>query len=309
MISSPALRLGLACAGLALASAADAQVVTRADSLVARDPAAATASVRQLDSLLTRSVRLVTLSTQDLTRQGLRGQPGSSAGSTGAFGAEWGDVFFGAGYQSRARFTSVNDGSVAGGFGLGNPTQYVGLEVGITSYSTVREGFGKNGSVSLKLHRILPGYYGVAVGVENVGNWGTTDGGSSTYAVVSHNYQFRDDATAFLGSLAWNVGAGNNRYLRQSTLAAGNTGINPFASGGLRLHEQAALVLDWTGQDLTSVISFVPIRSAPLVISAGWADLTHSAGDGARFIVSAGMGFKAKDLLGFGQHREGDRDR
>jgi hypothetical protein len=248
------------------------------------------------------------LSTTALTEQGLRGQPGSSAGSTGAFGAQWGDFFGGAGYQARTRFSDVNDGSVSAGFGLGN-AQYVAMEVTFTSASTFRHGFGNNGSVSLKLHRILPNFYGVAIGYENVGNWGNTDGGSSVYGVVSHNVRFREDATALFGSLAWNVGVGNNRYLRESDLTAGRSGVNAFASGGLRLHERSALVLDWTGQDLTSVISFVPVRHLPLVVSAGWADLTRTAGDGPRFIVGAGAGFKAKDFFGRGVNREGDRGR
>jgi hypothetical protein len=294
---------------LALAPSLRAQVPTRADSITASDTGAAVRAVRSLDSLLTRSITMEAVSTTELTRQGLRGQPGSSAGSTGAFGAEWGDFFFGAGYQQRTRFSTLNDGSVSAGFGLGNPTEYVGVEVAFTSASTFRQGFGNNGSMSLKIHRILPNFYGVAVGFENVANWGGTDGGSSIYGVVSHNFQFREDASAFLGSLAWNVGVGNNRYLRESTLAAGGTGVNLFASGGLRLHEQAALVLDWTGQDLASVISVVPIRSMPLVVSAGWADLTRTAGDGPRFIIGAGVGFKAKDVFGHGPHLEGDRDR
>jgi hypothetical protein len=304
-----AARLTCTAMPLFLSAVAQAQHPTRADSLTATDPAAAARAIRRLDSLLSRSIILEAVSTEELTREGLRGQPGSSAGSTGAFGAEWGDFFFGAGYQARARFTRVNDGAVSAGFGLGNPTEYVGLEVAFTSASTFRQGFGNNGSVSFKLHRILPNYYGVAVGFENAGSWGGTDGGSSVYGVVSHNYRFRDDATAFLGSLAWNLGVGNNRYLRESVLARGDKGVNVFASGGLRLSQQAALVLDWTGQDLTSVISFVPLRRVPLVVSAGFADLTHTAGDGPRFIVGAGMGFKAKDVFGHGPRLEGDRDR
>jgi hypothetical protein len=301
----------LACLALPLVrpGVATAQLPTRADSVTAKDTGAAVRAVRGLDSLLTHAIRMEAVSTSELTQQGLRGQPGSSAGSTGAFGAEWGDFFFGAGYQARARFTSINDGAVSAGFGLGNPTEYVGVEVAMTSASTFRSGIGSNGSVSVKIHRILPNYYGVAVGFENVANWGGTDGGSSVYGVVSHNYQFRENATAFLGSLAWNLGVGNNRYLLESVLAEGKKGVNVFASGGLRLHERAALVLDWTGQDLASVISFVPIGSMPLVVSAGWADLTRTAGDGPRFIVGAGMGFKAKDVFGHGPRLEGDRDR
>jgi hypothetical protein len=66
--------------------------------------------------------------------------------------------------------------------------------------------------------------------------------------------------------------------------------VNAFGSVGLRIHERASLIADWTGQDLVGAISFVPFRSSPLVISAGMADLTGYAGDGPRFIASAGFG-------------------
>jgi hypothetical protein len=35
-----------------------------------------------------------------------------------------------------------------------------------------------------------------------------------------------------------------------------------------------------------------PRRRVPLVIDAGFADITGSAGDGARFILGAGLGFR-----------------
>lgn len=294
----PALLLASTVAG---AQVAPAKPSSR-DSLAAKDTATAILIVQALDSAVNKAVALGLPSTSSLTVAALRGQPGSSSGSASAYGAEWGDVFGGGGYQKRTRFTDQSDGSVSAGFGLGNPTQYVGLEVAIASASTFRQGFYKNGSVSLKLHRILPHYYGVAVGFENVANWGGTDGGASVYGVVSNNFQFRDDTHGFLGSLAWNLGIGNNRFLSEQALFENKKGYNVFASGGLRLNQQMALVMDWTGQDLASVISFVPFKYSPLVMSAGFADVTRRAGDGPRFILSAGVGMKARDLFGFGKH-------
>jgi hypothetical protein len=225
-----------------------------------------------------------------MTTQALRGQPGSSAGSTGAWGASWGDVFAGVGFQARARYSSKPDGSGSFGFGLGDPTRDIGLEVAVSSVSTLRQGVGTNGTVSLKVHRVLPAGYGIAVGFENVANWGGPDGGSSLYGVVSHTITLRSRGDLPFGSIAWNAGVGNSRYLTEQALSEGKTGVNAFASMGLRIHERASLMTDWTGQDLVAGISFVPFRRSPLVMSAALADLTGYAGDGPRLIASAGFG-------------------
>jgi hypothetical protein len=247
--------------------------------------------LRDLDSLIAQTAAIaVQPTTAQMTTEALRGQPGSSAGSTGAWGAGWGDVFTGVGFQARARYSKRPDGSGSVGFGLGSPTKELGLEVAISSMSSVRQGVGSNGTVSLKVHRVLASDYGVAVGFENVANWGGPDGGSSVYAVVSHSVTMRAKPDLPFGSLAWNVGVGNSRYLTEQELAAGKKGVNAFGSIGLRIHERASLIADWTGQDLVGALSFVPLRRSPLVMSIGVADLTGYAGDGKRVIASAGFG-------------------
>jgi hypothetical protein len=257
------------------------------------------ATLRSLDSLINQVSAVATrgMPTAALVQAVLRAQPGNSVGSESAWGAGWGDFFSGVGYQSRGRFSSKPDGSASFGFGLGNSRRDLGVEVGINSASTVSQAPGKNGSVSLKIHRALPGAYGVAVGVENIASWGGTDGGSSTYGVLSHTIKIRSDPSFFLGSLAWNVGVGNRRFLSQQDLAAGKAGVNAFGSAGLRLVARAALVADWTGQDLDAGLSLVPFRRSPLVLSVSMADLTRRAGDGPRLIVGLGAGFRLFDLF------------
>jgi len=255
--------------------------------------------LQSLDSLITDAAAIAAQvpTTAELTQASLRASPGNSLGSESAWGAGWGDFFAGVGYQSRARFSSRPDGSESAGFGLGDPIRLIGLEVGVNSASTFRQTPAKNGSVSLKFHRRLPGDYGFAVGIENAASWGGTDGGSSTWGAVSHTFQFRQNPEHFFGSLAWNLGVGNSRFLSQQSLAAGSKGVNVFGSAGLRLISRAALVADWTGQDLDAGISFVPLRRSPIVFSASFADLTHRAGDGPRLILGAGAGFRLLDLF------------
>ncbi|HEU4990393.1 MAG TPA: hypothetical protein VFT41_11460 [Gemmatimonadaceae bacterium] len=233
--------------------------------------------------------------------------PGSSSGSPSAFGASMGQAFVGASYQNRERGNNIDDGSVVAGFGLGDPQQYVGLEVAFTSNSTIRSGFGKSGAVSFKVHRILPDQWGVAVGFENAATWGPNDGGNSWYGVVSKVQNLTDDPSGLFGSVTLNAGIGNGRFrdFHNTTLSTGQvilgtprSNVGFFASGGLRLMPSTSFIADWGGQDLTLGLSIAPFASVPIVITPAMADVTERANNVARFILGVGMGFQ---LPNFGQ--------
>ncbi len=253
-------------------------------------------TLASIDSMIADVMSLAAQSTASMTQTTLRATPGNSVGSESAWGAGWGDFFAGVGYQSRARFSSRPDGSGSFGFGLGN-NRDLAMEVGISSASTFNETPGKNGSISAKIHRVFFDDYGFAVGIENLVAWGNTDGGSSTYGVVSHTVQLTDKPADFMGSLAWNVGVGNRRFQSEDDIIAGKNGVNIFGSAGLRLASRASLVGDWTGQDLDVALSLVPFHKSPLVLSLGVADVTRTAGNGPRFIVGLGAGFRVLDLI------------
>src|SRR5262245_58295791 len=105
-------RLRHACIGMAMTVAASA--ASQAGALGAQTADHSRARrLRELDSLITQTAALATQvpSTAQMVSDALRGSPGSSAGSTGAWGAGWGDVFFGVGFQERARYTNKPDGS------------------------------------------------------------------------------------------------------------------------------------------------------------------------------------------------------
>ena len=58
-----------------------------------------------------------------------RGAPGTSSGSPIAFGAQLHDAFVGVGYQSPVRYSDDADGGMTLGFGVGNATDNLGLEI------------------------------------------------------------------------------------------------------------------------------------------------------------------------------------
>jgi len=227
-----------------------------------------------------------------------RSSPGVSASSPLAFGPNWRDVFAGIGYQQETRYGGSDDASASFGMGVGDSRNAVGLEVVITSLSTVRSGLFERTIVGFKAHRSLPMNAAIAVGVEavklNGDNFETTE---SAYAVVSKVASLRNggDLETPFSVVTLNAGLGNGRFCAEDlTQPAGlkDCGVNFFGSVGLRANQYIGLIGDWTGQDLNAGVSLALFKQFPLVITAAMADVTGSAGDKARFTLGAGVGLR-----------------
>ncbi len=241
-----------------------------------------------------------------------RTAPGSSAGSPTAFGPSWGDGYAGLGLTNRARYMPSRpfsefwdgaDGAVSVGFGVGNARDKVGLDVNIASYSTWKRGLGTRMGISFKLHRVFDGNWGVGVGYENAITRGPVDSDPSLFLAVSKVWQ-HEAWNPFI-SITGTVGAGDGRFRFERDVAAGKDTWNVFGSVGLQGWQPVSLIADWTGQDLVLGASVVPfelpgmpddLKDISLVVTAGFADLTGSAGDGVRFILGVGLAFRWDSL-------------
>jgi F0F1-type ATP synthase membrane subunit c/vacuolar-type H+-ATPase subunit K len=230
--------------------------------------------------------------------QAARSAPALTVASPTAFGAAWGQAFVGAGFQARTRRAPSGrdgmDGTAVAGFGIGDPFRLVGLEVAVTALGTV-ESFGRFGA-SFRVHRRLPGAAALAAGWENAIEGRGADGGSSLYAVASNGWTLAPSPRDPFSSVVVNLGVGSGRFLPEDRFRAGEDGVNVFASVSVRVAEPVSVVADWTGQDLALAASLAPLARVPLVVSAGLADVTGSAGDGARFILGVGFGFEIPGL-------------
>jgi hypothetical protein len=215
--------------------------------------------------------------------------PGSSSGTPTAYGAEFGDVFFGAGYQARTRYTTHVDGDAYFGLGLGNPRDNLGIELNVTSFTTVRHGFFKESSFSFKIHRHLPKNFAIAYGWEDAIHSSGTDGGSSMYGVLTSTIPTRDSPGSFLSSVTLSAGIGNGRFQTERAFSEDKKGVNGFGSIGVRVFKPISLIADWTGQDLMLGASLVPFPHIPFFLTPAFADVTGTAGDGARFVMGAGL--------------------
>lgn len=236
-----------------------------------------------------RNRAMLRLPTQALESVVRAGPAGSISIPTG-FGAEGGELFAGVGYQARTRYTDDDDGGFMAGIGVGT-RRVVALEVSAASYSTLRGGGpGETGGISVKLHRGLPWDAGVAVGYENALLWGDSDADPALYGAVSKLFRRSAPPGAPLDAAVLTVGIGNGRFRTEDDIFEEREGVNVFGSLGVRIAQPLSVAADWTGQDITAGLSITPLSRYPLVITPGLADLTGSAGDGVRFVVSVGYG-------------------
>jgi hypothetical protein len=218
-----------------------------------------------------------------------QGSPGVSISVPSAYGSGWRSVGVGIGVQTRARYTSQPDGGLGFGFGLGNPTENLGVQVGISLVDLSSP--LSDGSVSLKLHRKLPEDVAIAVGFNGVILWGNTDGGNAVYGVVSKRFEVNPKGS-FFQDFTTNLGFGTGQFRPEWAINQKRHPVGIFGSVALRIAEPISSILEWTGQDLGLGLSIVPLPKIPVVITPAISDITGTAGDGARFIVSIGYGLK-----------------
>ena len=216
--------------------------------------------------------------------------PSGSISTPSAFGATFGQIFGGFGFQSRTRFTNQADGGLALGGGLGDPQKIVGLDVTLAILSLFGDNAGR-GSFSFKIHRSLPEGFAVALGFENAIHWGGTDAGSSIYGVVSKFFQFTETTKEPFSQLTLSLGVGGGRFRSEGAIEDGVNSLGVFASAGLRIVEPVSAIVEWSGQDLNAGISLIPFPKVPLTVNLAGADLTGNAGDGARFVMSIGYNY------------------
>jgi hypothetical protein len=211
------------------------------------------------------------------------GAPGVAFGSPVGFGANWGTVGVGIGGATLPKTASDDyDGSMGFVAGFGDSTEAVGLEVTLNVIS-LRDNFGEDGNLNLKLHRNLGSSTSVAVGVENVVPWGDAkDADESVYVVGTKVMDIGSNDRRL--PLAINLGLGNGRFDDP-----GEDDVTPFAGIALMPHPQWSLIADWAGTGLNLGVSAAPVLTLPLTISVGMVNVTERNNSGSEF--AGGIGY------------------
>lgn len=203
--------------------------------------------------------------------------PGTSFDVPTAYGASLGDVGIGVGFASRTRFTETADGGGGITFGLGDPYNAVGFDVGIGLNDLGINGngsFGSRGSFLFKLHRVLPEDFRIAVAVENALVWGCSDADTSVYGVVSKTVRLKESRFEPFSRLYLNVGVGSGRFRTEDQVNNDTGSVGVFGSVALRVIDQMNVFTEWTGQDLGVGLSIAPFPEIPIVITPAAVDIT-----------------------------------
>lgn len=201
------------------------------------------------------------------------------------YGKSWGNLSAGLGLQTRTRYTDRADGILGIGFGLGESSKYIGLDIGVTvsDLDTLEDG-----TISLKLHRLLPNDLAVAVGVQNAIEWGFNDSGRSFYGVLTKRFNLQESAAQPFSQVYVSAGLGDGQFRSESDIIQNINSVGVFGSIAVRVIEPVTAIAEWTGQDLTVGFSIIPLKNIPFVITPAITDITGTAGDGSRLILGVG---------------------
>jgi hypothetical protein len=202
-----------------------------------------------------------------------------------ANGLRPGEAFVSAGMLQRQRYHRNPDGAVFGGFGLGDPHRYVGLDVTLTSFSTFKRGFFSRTTASFKIHRVLADGWRVAAGRENLLVRGRNYAGESSYVVLTRGWEFAE-ATAITG-VSGTAGIGSDRFRSEKDWESGARTIGPFLSVDVAT-PPISWSVEWS-QDLSIGAAIQPIHAVPVRATIAALDVWGRAGDGVRAAAAVEM--------------------
>lgn len=223
----------------------------------------------------------------------IEGSPALSIFNPTGYGADNNTGYLSATYQSRTRFVENDDGAVAIGFGFGDAQDAVGVELSYTLASV----FGQNrdvgtGGFNVKVHKQFADDWAVAAGWNGFVFLGEDDGfEDSIYGAVTKVIRTQESLDSPLSRVALTAGVGNGQFRTEKAMEDGDDSVNVFGSAAVRVAKPVSVIAEWTGQDLAVGASIAPFKNVPLVITPAVRDIT-GAGDGARFVLGAGVGFR-----------------
>lgn len=253
-------------------------------------PSAALAAVA-LSLVLPGALAAQDRTPESVVRSAGRALPGSYNSSPTAYGTNGGDLWFGAEYETVARNSETRpDGNVSFGFGLFNPSNIASLEVSLTSLTTVN-GFGDQLVGNFKIHKMLGGDLGLAVGMDGIklsdNDVSENLPDASFYATIAKGLKW--EGRSLFSEATIGAGVGNGKFQQYEDFVAEEDGVGFFVYSTLRVNGWSSLMLDYTGQDLNLGVRLQPPGELPLTITPVLYDVANQAGDKVRLGLAASL--------------------
>jgi hypothetical protein len=217
--------------------------------------------------------------------------PSSSVSTPIAYGISWRTLVFGVTGQNGTQYTHRPFGQYAAGFGLGDPDKFVSLTTILTMGGL--DEVNRDGNLNFQVSRNLNNQgTALAVGVENVAPWGADKRNKmNTYLVGTTQYVWQI-TQRFHVNVVTSLGIGNSRFVHNYEVHQNEVSIfRPFASIGIQLLPQAAVMFDYVGLTYNAGISIVPFLRYPLVMSLTATDLTNRGGSHIPIAGSIGYSY------------------
>lgn len=218
--------------------------------------------------------------------------PSLNPGVPSAFIANWGDVYITGVAATAGNQRPDADGSWVGGFGLGDATKAVALEVngGCGSFKQ----FCSNGGLGFRIGRVLikkpTGWLALAGGWQNAVQWGNEGNQDNIYSAgLSYAFPLRPINSGFGQTLQINAGIGNSSFAPYSATNSEDQ-IGGFASIGVELSPGVGVSAGWSGRGANAQLSYSPFRNTPLTLSLLGADLFNQNPAGAVAVFSVSWG-------------------
>lgn len=218
---------------------------------------------------------------------------GNSIMTPTGLGASNNTIFAGGGVAFRQVYADDPDGSEYLGVGLGNPYRNIGFVL----TATVNDLSGQdNISYGFKMHKCIGRGTSIAFGGTQLFRSDESDGRESFYFAVSHTLQNLPSASPGRSLLILNIGIGNGQFSHKSEMdiakGKGKYGTGVFGSIAYGLLKNTSLIVEWSGLNLNTGFSMIPLKKIPFYCSLGLVDLTSNSGDGVRMVCSGGLYFK-----------------
>lgn len=219
--------------------------------------------------------------------------PSLSPGVPSSFVANWGDVFISASAATAGKERDgTADGSWNAGFGIGDATELVALELsgGCGSINN----FCANGSFDVRIGRLLiseaNSRLAVSAAWQNFAQWGNEGRQDNVfYGGLTYAFPLNPNNREFPQTFQINAGVGNSRYAPFSATNS-ESKIGGFASVGVELTPAIGLSAGWSGRGANAQFSVTPFRDLPLSVNLLGADLFDQTPSGPVAVLSLSWG-------------------
>ncbi len=216
----------------------------------------------------------------------------------------WGDYYLAGSAGTPGKLRDGDpDGSVALGFGLGDPVRFVGVDLSL-GIGSVRD-FGANGGFNASIGRVLVNQprlsLSVAGGVINAFAYGTelesgAESPSNGYGAISATIPLRPYDPVFRQMVQLSAGVGGNLFAPLDWNFQGPT-VGAFVAAGVELSPQVGASMAISGRGTNLSLGFVPFPRLPVFMNLVAADVFSSSPYGTVAVLS--IGWSDNFLTGF----------